>query len=176
MTPEFSRLLDTTKLAHIKNPLTFMASPEECAAIAERLGVLEISNFNATVYATFPKNLDPAVQLDIELIVPLKQQCVVSLKPVDEHVHEVFSLLLSTQKEEDLSLDDVDQMDWMHEEHETLHMGKNTTIDIGEILVQYLSLFMNPYPRHPEAILEQQKVVEEKESPLMGLKNLKNES
>jgi hypothetical protein len=175
MTPEFSKLIDTTKLVHAHAPLTFSATTNECSAISKRLGILKIANLDATVYVTALESADPFMRFDIQLTATLSQTCVVSLQPVEETIDETFALLLSHEEEEDLSTDDSDQMDWMKEEHETLYMGGHTALDIGEILVQYLSLFMNPYPRHPEASLEQPSALNQDESPLAQLKGLKKD-
>jgi uncharacterized metal-binding protein YceD (DUF177 family) len=168
MTTEFSRIIDTSLLAQGKESLLFSATPDECKAIAKRLSVRSLQKFETTV-KIIPLEMDPFVQLDIVLNAQLTQTCGVSLKDVDESVYEPFSLLLS-HKEETTTLSIDDELG--HEEHETIYMGPEDLLDLGEILVQYLSLAINPYPRHPDADTPEQTEPIGKESPFAKLKDL----
>lgn len=173
MTPEFSKLIDTGKLDLIQKSFTFSANQEEREALANRFNILSIDAFDTTVDIISLKDQDPFMRLDIHLCATVTQQCVVSLRPLEEKIDKTFSILLS-HAEEDME-EAAGLLELAKEEHEIFYMGGADIIDIGEILSQYLSLFMDPYPRHPDAALNQHGLPQTKPSPLHQLKDLKKD-
>ncbi|MBM3611134.1 MAG: DUF177 domain-containing protein [Alphaproteobacteria bacterium] len=172
-TPEFSRLIDTSFFNKEKKAIPFSAHQEERDALANRFHILSIESLEATVDVIPLKAQDPFMRFDIHLRATLTQQCVISLQPIQEKIDETFSILLSHQEEE--PQDSMGLLELAEEKHEVFYMGHADMIDIGEILSQYLSLFMAPYPRHRDAILDQGDGVQTNLSPLHQLKDLKKD-
>lgn len=173
MTPEFSRFIDTSFFTQEKKNIPFSASQEERDALAKRFNILSIGALEAIVDIIPLKDQDPFMRLDIHLCATVTQQCVVSLRPLEEKIDKNFSILLSHAEED---MEEVGGLlELAKEEHEVFYMGDEDSIDIGEVLSQYLSLFMAPYPRHPDAILNESDVLQKKPSPLHQLKDLKKD-
>lgn len=116
------------------------ATPEERAQIAKRLNLLSVEKLEAKLQLQKKEKLFLRGILEAEVI----QECVRTLTPIKQilriQVDEVFSFVSSDfsgaieLKAEDLS--------------EPLQ-GAN--LDIGEVIVQVLSLNLDPYPIAPES-------------------------
>ena len=171
MTPEFSRLLDTNVLLQGPKTFSLSAGEEEKVAVAKRLALISLQSFVADLTVYEPTKKQPSMRLDVVLKAELVQTCVVSLKDVAEHVKESFSFLISKDPEPEESLDDDQLMALAQEEAETLYVGEAGIFDMGEILVQYLSLSMNPYPRHQDAVFTAVLDGEADGNPFSKLKN-----
>lgn len=173
MTPEFSRIIDIRLVKKEQGPLCFAATKEECDAIAQRFDLCALHQFEAFVKVFPLETMDPFMRLDISLNAQVTELCGVSMEEVEETIAEKFSLLLSHKEEsQDLSVDE-ELQEWMHEEHETIYMGSQDLLELGEILVQYLSLTINPYPRHLQGDTPPQPLHLESESPFAKLKNVR---
>jgi len=138
-----------------------MARPDECQAIAKRLGLLEVRRLNADLSCRMLKSglfhLTGLFEADIV------QSCIVSLEPVPAHLTGEVDMRLTEQEQildqsidnkrnkKDKEWDDFSESvmsTWDLEEPEPI-VGDE--IDLGEIAVEHLAIAMDPYPRLPGA-------------------------
>jgi len=136
--PEFSRVIEIDKLGttHVLEP-----NATECAAICKRLGLESLESFTAKITMSRIR-AGEVLRVAGHISAKLAQPCVVTLEPVPEAINEEFELLLS----EAVSAADFDPDSDDFESPEPL---EGTTLDLGEIAVQYLALALDPYPRKP---------------------------
>ena len=177
--PEFSRLVDVDEIRDgktVREKIT--ANLEECAALARRFDLQEITSLKADVCVTSKGGL--VYLVDGKLTADIVQSCVVTVEPVPAHIEESFEVycadasaipVVSNDMEHDAS-DDEDMP-------EPLIDGK---IDIGELTAQYLSLAIDPYPHAEGVRVEEDGTVwrehdendkPEKPNPFAVLKDLK---
>lgn len=151
-------------------PLRIEADPEAREAIATRLGVLGVDRFAAgIVVAPFRGGLRVTGELDAVV----RQQCVVTLEPVAETVHErIDRVFLEQASATDAHVfvdpEAEDEPDWFDGE----------VLDLSPLLMETLALCLDPYPRAPGARLEQapSDLERAEASPFAALKSLKRPS
>lgn len=173
--PEFSRVLAVEGLTPDKvRKETVEANAKECAALAKRFDLRELSNFKADLRIRRVEGGD-VVRLEGKLSADVVQTCVISLQDVHAHIDGEFDTFLAeggkhTAKkfgdEADFGIDDDDTAP------EVIHNGQ---LDLGEIVAQYLSVELDPYPRAPGVSLAAQLAeagLEVKNNPFSVLKNL----
>jgi len=175
MESEFSRILDTHVLLQGPETFSLSASGTELEKIAKRLGIVSIQSLGAGITVHAPTRAQKCIQLDVLLKAELVQTCVVSLAPVEETVKEHFSLLISNALAPEESLQEDNWLDLAEEEAETIYVGETGVFDIGEVIIQYLSLAIDPYPRRPDAAFTP--LIEDMPSktPFAELKTLKSD-
>lgn len=134
---EFSRIIDTTQLAHHKD-MVYEATPEECQALAKRVDALDIQHFS--VNAHFAPHLQ-GVLMTGDLNAQVTLECIATLQPLPQKIHTTFEVILiphaTPQTEEDL--DDLEGPD--------TESFPGTQVDVGELYTQYLCLAVPVYPR-----------------------------
>lgn len=151
------------------NRIDLIADGGECAAIAERLGLLSLDRLEA--HAVLSRDGEK-VQATGRLKAALKQSCVATGEPVPAYVDEPFELLFlpeprngSADDEIELGEADLDTM---------FHDG--AAIDLGLAIADSLALALDPYPRSPSAdtALKEAGVLSEEEAgPFAALAALK---
>ena len=114
------------------------ADESERRAIARRLSIPGLSRLSGAVRAT-PFKGGVAIRLTLDAI--SERQCVVSLEPMTETISETIDMRFDRAFPEN----DVEEGDILVEPLE------GDAIDLGELLVQHLSLSLDPYPRIPGA-------------------------
>lgn len=138
------------------------ATAEERAALLERLGLLGLDSLTAEI------DLHPAPGGAIRgrgtLRAAVVQECVVTLDPVPQVVQAPLDWRLLPPGEEPS-----DELDDGPDEIEAEPDG---SFDLGEALVQDLSLSLDPYPRSPGAELPSEGT-ERKASPFDALRALR---
>ena len=161
MLPEFSRrqLLTDPPQAGVSEVLE--ATPQECAALAERFGIEALRHLSAR-YTRKPYpggGLTLTGRIKAEAV----QLCVVSLEPVTEHLEKPFTLIVlppeATPSEDPDGPDEI-------EADATGHF------DLGEALAEELSLSLNPYPRAAGAEVPAGLDEEAEEAPRNPVANL----
>ena len=173
MAPEFSRILDASKLLQKPHPIILQVKEEEKEPVAARLGLIALGEFKTTITVCPPHELQKLIQLDMVMEAKVTQACVASLKSVEGTIKESFSLLLSPKPEPVFSeTAETALLALAQEEMETLYLNGEDFFDMGEILVQYLSLALDPYPRHPEGEVLRDGLDDQKQNPFEALKNL----
>lgn len=142
-TPEFVRVVDVSGLEPgVRERMTFEANAEECVAIAARLKLLSLSSFSADIYVL--RELSGDVSIFGDLAAEMEQACVVTLDPVAEKVEASVMQRFTARGEDDEEAEDEDPPEPIREDE----------IEVGEVLVQNLSLALNPYPRAPGVAFE----------------------
>ena len=153
MTPEFSRLVSLARLAPEGREERLVASPSECAALAQRFAIPGINRFEAVLrLRAEPGGLaDVAGRLSAEVV----QTCVLTLEPVVQQVEEAVALRILPPGEE--PSDDPEGPDEIEAEGDS--------VDLGEALAEQLALALDPYPRAPGAALPGPEAVPEAAEP-----------
>jgi uncharacterized metal-binding protein YceD (DUF177 family) len=153
---EFSRPLIVARVPRMGSHEVFAAEPAECAALAKRYGLQEISSIKVHLVALPWRGggLKVTGKFDVELT----QISVISLEPFQaKQKFEVERYFLPPKILVDAVEDDADPIE-------------NGEIDMGELVAEVLGLELEPYPRKPgeeydEPILEDVEVEEKKPSP-----------
>jgi hypothetical protein len=141
-TLEFSRRVLAEHIGRADTQITVEASPEERAAVAQRLMIPAIAVLRCQ-WSLRPGEAG-MIQGHGALLAKLTQSCVISLDPFDVTLREEFEVhfVLEGRETEDDDPDAPDQLTY-----------DGVTVDIGEATVEQLALTLDPYPRKPNAVL-----------------------
>jgi uncharacterized metal-binding protein YceD (DUF177 family) len=139
--PEFSRPLPFAAVPPEGRTRSLTATPEECAALARRFGILAVERLQGELVLRPEPGGTIRVRGSLEAAVV--QNCVVTLEPVPQAVREeVDWRFLPSDRE---PADEADGPDEIPTE--------NGVMELGEALAEQLSLALDPYPRAPGASL-----------------------
>lgn len=142
--PEFSHEVRLEGLPKGGRHYALIADADARTAIAKRLKVPAIAALDGDMDISATR-----ARIDVRGSVRaiLTRECVASLEEMEERIDETFALefLRQAPDEAPASDEDDDGLD-MPEVHEA------EILDIGEILVQQLSLAMDPFPRKDGAV------------------------
>lgn len=140
--PEFSREVDVRQVEGKHMQLT--ASPEECAALAQRFGLVRIERLAAELVLSRVEN---GAEGRGQLTAAIVQICAVSGEDLPVEIDEpIFFRFVSAEgergpnEEVEVALDDCDEIDFT-----------GTMIDIGEAVAQSLALAIDPFAVGPNA-------------------------
>lgn len=139
--PEFSRPFATARIGEGARTLV-EARPEECRALAVRLGLDAVHalacDFNLR------RSGGDAIAAAGLLRARVRQVCVVSLDPFDAEIIEDFSVRFVPEGSEsdDLELEADDELTY-----------EGGVLDLGEAASEQLALALDPFPRKPGAEL-----------------------
>jgi len=137
---EFSVWVDPDSLPGEGRHVRLAPTEAERAAIAVRLDLLALPAFEAMVHLRPGKGGGRGVKVTGSVKARVVQACVVSLEPVEGVVEEEFEAQFGPVEEAlnlELTLEDEDPVEPF----------EARGIDVGELVVQHLSLSLNPYPR-----------------------------
>lgn len=171
--PEFSRpiLVDTIPNAGMR--LDIEASPEECAALAERFAILGLGGLRASLRLKAMAG-GTLFRVDGQLSARVTQACVVSLEPVEQDVDEHFTMTFGAGATSGMM--DV-ELDLDPEDDDPPDPVIDGAIDVGEAVAEHLALGLDPFPRKPGArvaqLPEPAEEVEAKVSPFASLAVIK---
>lgn len=140
---EFPRRLAIADVRAERTTRRLEATEAERAAIARRLDLPAIEMLTADI-AFKTRNRGRAVEVAGHLSADVVQTCVVTLEPLPARIEEDFLTLFVP----DLETGDVEVDPEGAADVEPLPA---TAIDLGELVVQTLSLALDPYPRAPGA-------------------------
>ncbi len=120
----------------------YVVEPNETerAAIAKRLDIPALAKLRGAFTLT-PVRGGVDVRLSLDAVA--ERTCVASLEPMTETIREEFRLQFDRNYEEQ-DIDELIESEILREPLE------GDEIDLGEILVQHLSLSLDPYPRKPD--------------------------
>jgi uncharacterized metal-binding protein YceD (DUF177 family) len=164
--PEFSHRIDGLRLSPAGGQYEISAKPEERAALAKRFELLALDRLDAKVRLTPMAGGYYRLAADFEA--ELTQACAITSEPVPARIAESFTLIYGPVEESSEIVLDGDA-----EAVEPLDDGM---IDIGEAVAQQLSLALDPFPRAPGALLEEEADLSdhgERESPFAALAKLR---
>jgi hypothetical protein len=153
MTPEFSRPFRVDRLsAHPVNE-SIEATAEERVRLASRLKLVALDHLSGDV--RFSRDATTGlVRVQARFVADVVQFCVVTLEAFPTHVEESFTVDFSDADDPAFTSADGAEIivDMDHEPPEPIEHGM---IDMGELIAQYLSLELDPYPRSPGVSLEE---------------------
>ena len=175
-TPELSRLLSIEGIVPDKTrEETVTATPAECTALAARLDLRELESLSATL-AIRRVSGGSILRVTGKLTAEVVQTCVVSLQPVPATIDARFETFFSQDAETDSQ---GKELSFTAEDEDAPEMVVNGMIDLGELVTQYLSLNLEPYPRAPGVSLAAQLAAiglsQEKPNPFAVLESLKDD-
>ncbi len=142
MSTELTRPLRLGQVPAGGRDLVVEAGPEECLALAQRYGIAAVRRLRAVLHLM--PEADGPVMVRGHLKALVVQHCVVSMEPVVEEVEAPVALRLLPpgRAATDTPDDTVDEIE-----------SQSGLVDLGELLAEEVSLALNPYPRHPDAVL-----------------------
>lgn len=174
--PEFPRAIRLDQIKAGGTTRKHEAQPEECAALAKRMGVSAISHF------AFVAELKPwkkgGVRVTGQIDARVEQICVVTLEPFETHFSDQFDRCFTAHSEE-APRDDLIDLEQLDDDLPDLISGES--IDLGELASEVLALALPLHPRMPGVVFEDyleggEKALEkqDKPNPFAVLKDLKS--
>ena len=139
---EFARIFDARHLP--SGPQVIAATAEECAALAQRFGLIAVSNLKATVTCAAD---GPTVRVTGRLTADIIQNCAVSGEDLPVRISEPVALSFVPASTAPVS-DEVVELNAA--ELDEIEMN-GTQFDLGEALAQGLALAIDPYLEGPGA-------------------------
>ena len=137
-TPEYSFEISLDDLGKTPKRYRLSANESELKNIARRLETPSIEKLDGDMEVRATKTV---IYVEGSLSASLIRECVASLELMDEQVAETFELEFSRVT----PADEVDAFDL-----EAPEVIEGDMLDLGELLVQQLSLAMDPFPRKPD--------------------------
>jgi uncharacterized metal-binding protein YceD (DUF177 family) len=188
---EFPHTIPASKIGREQFKITFAADERQCAQLARRYGILSVEGLSGT--ATLWREGDGmTIVVNGHFVADVTQACVTTLEPVPDHIEEDFegwfldesqakSFKKAKKLRTDLDIEDPfnseeDEETMMPDEREDPEPVINGLLDVGELVAQYLSLALDPYPKSAKA-LEMGPIGDEadlkKPNPFAVLKDMK---
>lgn len=129
--------VDIETISHKPHHFHLVANSEERLTIAKRLSLISLERLDAQLYLEKGKE----IYLTGEIVADITQQCVRTLAFLPRHleikIDEIF--LPKTEEDEEIGLEDLDSREPLQE----------SQLDLGEVIIQLLSLNLDPYPVAP---------------------------
>lgn len=139
---ELSRPCDATRLPTAEQVIA--ASPEECAALAKRFGLVTVNALEARIAL---KADGPTVRATGRLTADIVQSCAVSGEDLSVKIAEPIALHFvppadspASEEEIELEADELDEIEM-----------EGNRFDLGEAVAQSLALAIDPYLEGPGA-------------------------
>jgi len=137
--PEFAREIALVERQGQRR-FAIEATPSERAALAKRLGLMELRALSAS--GVVRPGAGGRWTLEGRLTAAVVQACVISLEPVAAVVEDPFTLAFAPMDEDDAGEVDLTEAD-------ADPLPPDGKLDVGEIVAQHLSLALDPFPRAP---------------------------
>ncbi|PLK26609.1 DUF177 domain-containing protein [Novosphingobium sp. TH158] len=139
---EFTRMVDPRQITAA--PLHLVASPQECAALAQRFGLVSVERLEADIAL---ESDGPAVNASGRMKAAIVQSCAVSGEDLPVTIDEPITLRFVPEsgahrpdEEVELAEDDLDEIAY-----------SGSQFDLGEEIAQSLALAIDPYAEGPQA-------------------------
>ncbi|MCK5747014.1 MAG: DUF177 domain-containing protein [Oricola sp.] len=160
-TPEFSYEIELGEVGRQGKVFRLAAGEDERRRVAERLGAPSVEKLEGELRVSATKT---AIRVEGSIDADLTRECVASLEPMQERVAEDFEIDF---------LREAPEPEEGEEGWETPEVHEGDRLDLGELLVQHLSLAMDPFPRKEGAeSLAETYAPKETISPFAGLKDV----
>jgi uncharacterized metal-binding protein YceD (DUF177 family) len=150
MTPEFSRPLPVAHISMNEALREIAATPEECAAVAARLGLAGLLSFKASFRISRPPR-GQGFLAEGRVQARAIRVCVVSLDEFEEPTDIAFKIRFVD--EESPPEEAESEANYAFEDGPDEYVYEDETLDLGEAAVQEYALSLVPYPRKPGATL-----------------------
>mgnify|MGYP001569292237 CR=1 FL=1 len=181
---EFSRFFNLDLVEKRATEEKIEASSEECHLLAKRFSIIEVVSLKASCVLNRRKQKEAGdFLLRVNMEAEIVQSCVMTLNNVHESIHENFSIIFQISA---IKCDENDESKevFFNIDDEDIEYIEDKEIDLGEYVAEYLSLYMNAYPRQSDVkgkelgykILTEDDVSDEpkKENPFAVLEELKH--
>jgi uncharacterized metal-binding protein YceD (DUF177 family) len=161
--PEFSRPLTLDAARRQRDPVTVVADPAECSALARRFDLVAVDRLAATFDIGV---VGDVIRLSGTLSADVTQRCVATDAPVPVTLEEPLTLRCTPETP---GPDADDEIELSDEDCDTIDYD-GAAIDLGEIAAQSLALALDPWPRSADAdaILQAAGVKSEGEAGAFG--------
>jgi hypothetical protein len=137
MTIELSRPVSLSRIGPGGLAVLVRATPEECAAVAARMGVPAIQSLECRFRLTSERD-GVSIRAEGTLRAEVTRECVVSAEDFETTVEDEFTICFvrSGQERDDPDPDLPDEVPY-----------EGDTIDLGDAATEQLGLALDPYPR-----------------------------
>lgn len=166
--PELSYIVETARVPASGVNVDITVDESQRKALAERFGIDGINSLTAHIVLKRVNGTQIRVRGDFEASVV--QTCVVSLEPFEQHLRDSFTVVFSEEEGASLKVNEID-LDMTQEDD--IEPVENGRIDVGELMAEYLSLALDPFPHRPDAVFDAEAVREKDENPFSVLEKLK---
>ena len=171
--PEFSRRVQAIDVPRLGRSYTVTAEEDERRKLADRFGLIDIASLVGD-YTVKSIGAGPLIRVEGRVTASVTQRCIVSLGPVAEEIDEAVRAEFGPHEvdlDDELTLDDEDPPEAFD----------NGAIDLGELTAQHLSLALDPFPRSPDAEIDEDGLgegvtIDAPNNPFAVLKALKPKS
>ena len=162
--PEFSRLVPLARLGSAPLRQQIEATPSERGKLSRRFDLLALDRLTAAV--ELRRQGDEVIVLEAAFEAEFVQSCVVTLEPVAGAVSDRFMLIYGPAEAEQQEIGS-------QQDEAAFEPLNGDVIDIGEAVAQELSLSLPVFPRHPDAKIDAETLVESTGGPFISLARLK---
>lgn len=177
--PEFPRMISLSNVGVCDGIYDYEATEEECGNLAKRFELRGITSLKAHVVVESLKRQD--YRLVVNLHASIIQSCSITTEDMTSSIKQDFSIKLVREAPEDRK----EEQDIVFEESgEDIEVMTSDKMDVGELIAQHFSLFIDPYPQKKDAkdrvskgvILQEgdEQVEEKRPNPFTVLKSLKH--
>jgi hypothetical protein len=174
LVPEFQHRIDVSVASRRKVALTFAATPAECAAIARHLGLVSLDSLTG---AATVRPWREGFAVDGHLTARVTQTCVVTLDPVSSEIGQEFERLYLPPDAfaRERRGTETREIEIDATEGEVPEVLAGREIPLGDILVEELSLALDPFPRAAGAEVELPSDAEAVPHPFAALARLRRD-
>lgn len=155
----FSRTIEAGSISSRGSERRIEASATERAALADLLDLQAIGSLAATL--SMRRLASGLVEVKGSLEADVVQTCVVTLEPVPAKIAESFRVTFGEGVEEP----ELAEIDLYYEDQDPPEPIVDGMIDLGALVVEYLSLGLDPYPRKADAAISKEYEAEPQEAP-----------
>ena len=171
-----------TLTTQLRTRFEIEATADECRRLTERLGIQALESL--TVKGGLRRRADGgSYALEVDFAARVWQACVISLVPVEEFVEETVRLIYAGEDFKGKTIAELGEGKEVvidMEDEDLPELLEGDLVDVGEVVVEHLSLALDPYPRAegvemtvpPQAAGGQAQEDDEKVSPFAVLKQL----
>lgn len=159
---EMPKIIEVRELSNKPKVIKWSAEAQELKALAKRLNVLSVDDLTAEVKL----QKGDLIQVNGHFDAHITQSCVVTGQPIKEAVSDSFEEFFCLHSRHDAPID----LDMESPDIEAIEDGR---IDVGELVIEYLILGLNPFPRKSDVPLVVAGDEEKRENPFAVLEKLK---
>lgn len=159
--PEWSYKVRADSIPNNGRHVKMKATPDDCAGMLDRVLVDSVEKLEASLALSL-QNAGHVLYVQGNFVADVVQSCVVSGKPVPSHIEDSFEAWFADNDKavtfkrvkHDAQLKSDGEEVQMLEEHEDPEPMVDGQVDLADLVVQFFSLAINPYPRHPSSVVE----------------------
>ncbi len=161
----FSQMVTVASLPADGLDLELIPSEAQRAALARHAGLLGLPRFEARLHVA--QEGAAGAHVTGTLAAEVRQTCVVTLDPFETAIREAIDVHFAPEGTGTAAAEEAD------EEHDPPDEIVDGAIDVGALVVEFLTLGIDPYPRKPGAVFEPPAEDPAAASPFSALARLK---